>query len=464
MLDSLDTLIAFVLIMLVVSLLITIVVQMFSALFNLRGLNLAQGLKRTFAVIDPDSDQDAKELANFVLKGRFLSDSFLPNWGIFKLWRHAEAIRANEVFDAIQRIAIGKEPVDERLWKESQRSKPGKNPVRQDSNLREYARKLLIALGVDEEAIKKAEEEIKTAQESTNQLTDAANAVLAKLSPDDRANVQDAFNKITGRLEAAGKSVASQIAGAAKTIDAAYQKFEYWNCISQERAQQWLTMHTRVLTIIFAIIAAFALQLDTVEILKLVSSNKSVRDKLVAQAGAVEAQAAKVLGDSSTVLREALKSWNEKETDPEVKSAIAGIDVKDTDTREEVRDKVIKALSGKTPKESFDSIVNDTAIQRLDKQAGNFRIVKADFDKTGFELLPTKALDRWEEGRWNWKGHYWGMLFSAAFLSLGAPFWYNLLKNLSSLRSTVAQNISNEQKQEQADGTSSKPPPTVTAS
>jgi hypothetical protein len=31
-------------------------------------------------------------------------------------------------------------------------------------------------------------------------------------------------------------------------------------------------------------------------------------------------------------------------------------------------------------------------------------------------------------------------------LSLGAPFWYNALRNISSLRSTVAQNISNEQK------------------
>lgn len=43
MLDSLDTLIAFVLIMLVVSLLITIAVQMVSAALNLRGLNLLKG-------------------------------------------------------------------------------------------------------------------------------------------------------------------------------------------------------------------------------------------------------------------------------------------------------------------------------------------------------------------------------------------------------------------------------------
>jgi hypothetical protein len=40
MLDSLDTLIAFVVIMLVVSLLITIAVQIAAAVFNLHGLNL----------------------------------------------------------------------------------------------------------------------------------------------------------------------------------------------------------------------------------------------------------------------------------------------------------------------------------------------------------------------------------------------------------------------------------------
>jgi hypothetical protein len=116
MLDSLDTLIGFVLIMLIVSLLITIAVQMTSALCNLRGVNLAQGLRRTFGVIDSKSDEHAKQLANYILKGRFLSDSFLPDWPIFRWWRHAEAVRPSEVFDAIQRIALGKEPGDYISW------------------------------------------------------------------------------------------------------------------------------------------------------------------------------------------------------------------------------------------------------------------------------------------------------------------------------------------------------------
>ena len=35
--------------------------------------------------------------------------------------------------------------------------------------------------------------------------------------------------------------------------------------------------------------------------------------------------------------------------------------------------------------------------------------------------------------------HFWGMVVSVLFLSLGAPFWFNVLKNVTSLRSVVAQ-------------------------
>jgi hypothetical protein len=54
-----------------------------------------------------------------------------------------------------------------------------------------------------------------------------------------------------------------------------------------------------------------------------------------------------------------------------------------------------------------------------------------------------------------------GVLFSIGLLSLGAPFWYSLLKNLVNLRSQVAQNISSEQEKQKPPDTSA-PPPTPT--
>ena len=477
MFDSLDSLIAFVLIMLVVSLLITIAVQMVSAALNLRGLNLAQGLKRTFAVIDPGSDHNAKDLANFILKGRSLSDSFLPDWGVFKLWRHASAIRPKEIFDAIQRIAIGKEPVDNRLWKKMQ-SNPSKlkelkaawtkeSVAKESPDFRENARGLLVALGVPEETIDKAAEAIGATQQSTKELTHEA----FKLWPEAaQAKVQLSLNAATDRLNKSAQAVATQIVSGETAIDTAYQRFESWTCICQERAQQWFTMHTRILTIIFAIIAACALQLDTVEIFKLASSNRAVREKLVAQSAAIASQAEKTLADSTTVLQGAYDSWLGG-VDAAVKAAVdsAGIKITPTSTRKKLTEDIEKALTSAKIENNakdaalkrFDATIDKSVTDFLNASGDQYGKVKADFDDTGFALFPKDSYF-WRGSRWadGWSGtHLVGVLFSVGLLSLGAPFWYNVLKNLANLRSTVAQNISNEKKPEQADGSDSKPSP-----
>ena len=414
MLDSLDTLIAFVLIMLVVSLLITIVVQMFATGLNLRGVNLAQGLKMTFGVIDPQSEEHAKQLANYILKGRYLSDSYLPDWPVFRLWRHATAVRPREVFDAIQRIALDREPG----YYISKWRQLTKKP---NIDLKDKATRILQGLGVAPAEIAKAHQAIVRGEEVAKQFTDAA--------------------------------------------EAAYENFDYWTCTCQERAQQWLTMHTRILTVIFSIFFAFWLQLDAVEIFKLVSSNKAVRDKIVAQATGVTAQADKVFRDSQSVLQKAFEAWPDK-TDATVQSALGSIKVEPNDTREKLTDRITTALAS-VPNEdahlkSFNDTIDKTATDILKDKAGDYNAVKADFENTGFDLFPKTDKGRWGNGTcWNGsQGHRWGILFSVGLLSLGAPFWYNALKNLVNLRSQVAQTISTEQKKKPAEPSEPPPPPT----
>src|SRR4030095_15611231 len=180
MLDSLDTLIAFVLIMLVVSLLITIVVQMCAATLNLRGQNLLSALESAFAAIAPSLQAEKHKLPGYLLKGGLLSDSFLPNsflekWKnkprISKLvaglnhWRHSSAIRPGELFDAIHRIAIGKEP--------------------SEATLKNNAQQLLIALGADPKAVAQAldqaEKKITDAHDEVQTLNTQVQNVLKSL-------------------------------------------------------------------------------------------------------------------------------------------------------------------------------------------------------------------------------------------------------------------------------------------
>src|SRR5215467_4954075 len=75
MLNTLDTVIAFAVIMTVLSLLITIVVQMVSTTFSLRGKNLANALALTFQTIDPTLGEYAHSLAAQILRDPIFSDS-----------------------------------------------------------------------------------------------------------------------------------------------------------------------------------------------------------------------------------------------------------------------------------------------------------------------------------------------------------------------------------------------------
>jgi hypothetical protein len=94
-----------------------------------------------------------------------------------------------------------------------------------------------------------------------------------------------------------------------------------------------------------------------------------------------------------------------------------------------------------TKKEAIDAYYKDRRAQMDD-------LTKA-VAATGFTLLPDKLWHRWDsENGTGWDhfvSHLWGMLITAALLSLGAPYWYNILKNLTSLRPAVA-NLIGEKK------------------
>jgi hypothetical protein len=434
MLDSIDTLIAFVTIMLVVSMLITIAVQMLAAALNLRGINLAKGLVNTFNTILPGFEGQAQGFADDILSGRLLSDT-----GAHRTGRRATAVRPQEVFDAIQRIATGRREAPEEL--------------------RKNARRILQALGIREAVLDAAEAQVAAATGIKQQLTgtalqlrDTATAAIAQLPAEQQTQAREAIAAISDRLNAYEVAATRDAAAFAQSVEVAYRKFHYWFDVSQERAQQWFASHTRWFTIILAIVFAFWFQLDTVEIFRLVSSNRAVRDALVAQSGIVIKQAEELLGDNQSVLQQALVSWRNGLTDDNARKAVAGELATPTESRGSLREKVEKKLAAAGIPgadgllSALDSTIDKTVQESLKSSGQQFSDVKVDLDKTGFALFPENGKGRWGD-KWgdHWGGHIWGMIFSAALLSLGAPFWYNTLKNLASLRSKVAENISTEQ-------------------
>jgi hypothetical protein len=79
-----------------------------------------------------------------------------------------------------------------------------------------------------------------------------------------------------------------------------------------------------------------------------------------------------------------------------------------------------------------------------------YRDLKKQMDAAGFALAPVPFLSRWDSEPlplWarriyppaaHYLVHFIGVLMTAGLLTLGAPFWFNLLKNLTSLRPALA--------------------------
>ena len=68
-------------------------------------------------------------------------------------------------------------------------------------------------------------------------------------------------------------------------------------------------------------------------------------------------------------------------------------------------------------------------------------------DNLRFQLIPDPYPTPWYDYTTpNWS-HFWGILASAALLSLGAPFWFNTLKKLTNLRPVLASKEQQERKE-----------------
>lgn len=99
--------------------------------------------------------------------------------------------------------------------------------------------------------------------------------------------------------------------------------------------------------------------------------------------------------------------------------------------------KLVEALVKAAP----GTLEQGAAVQgQLDADARKkaFADFKEKIDSTGFELLPRGWFARWPAEKLWWFNHLFGLALSAGLLTLGAPFWFNLLKNLTNLRPAVA--------------------------
>ena len=401
MLNTLDTVIAFAVIMTVLSLLITLVVQMVSAALSLRGKNLANALALTFQTIDPTIGKYAHSLAAQILCDPIFSDSLWQKKNrnldenaqkFIAAQRKLRDATLRRLDDPARADAISKATAEVNTAKAAV-TIPNVRPNRETPWgfwAIPWSGAMQIATAIRPGEIYRVLQEMRemTPEEAQllnipKQLPEKARGLIAALhrldlpAIESRVKLKDiaAAAKIFApeQQKAVLDSLGSFGATVERATTQAYDRFQRWFGSGQDRAEQWFQIHVRMVTIVAAITASIFLQLDTVEIY----------DKLRHEPKLVEA--------------------------------------------------LVKAAPG--------TLEQGAAVQgQLDANAREkaFADLKEKIDSTGFELLPRGWFARWPAEKLWWFNHLFGLALSAGLLTLGAPFWFNLLKNLTNLRPAVA--------------------------
>ena len=404
MLSTLDTVIAFAVIMTVLSLLITLVVQMVSATLSLRGKNLANALALTFQTIDPSIGKYAHSLAAQILSDPIFSDS---------LWQHKTRRSLDE--NAQKFIAAQRKLRDAKLRRpdDPNRAEAISKATAEVNNTKAavtfpnvppnreepwgfwalpWGGAMEIATAIRPGEIYRVLQEIRemTPEEAQllnipKELVEKARGLVAALhrldlpAIESRVKLKDIAAAANMFAPEQQKSVLGALGSFGATVERAttqaYDRFQRWFGSAQDRAEQWFQIHVRIVTIVAAVLVSVFLQLDTVDIYDKLRHEPKLVEALVKAAPGTLEQGVVVQGQSPA----------------------------DADAREKA-----------------------------------FADLKARIDSTGFELLPRGWFARWPAEKFWWFNHLFGLALSAGLLTLGAPFWFNLLKNLTNLRPAVA--------------------------
>lgn len=404
MLNQVDTLIAFALVMALMSLLIMVVVQIVQVVWKRRGRNLRWGVELLFVQLGLPRDR-ATKLAQAVLT----HPAVATNGDEL-----AEAISVDELIEVVREVARG----------------PRGTAAAEGTDARD-ARDLLAAL---------------------------AEAALES----DRAE------QIQQELQA---GLDTTLREALDATSVARERFVTWFDMIMRRTTERFVARTRIITIGVAFALCFVLRIDAIAILQELGTNAEVRAALVAQAessidtlgerldlterssdvareslyavldddsvgddveGAAEAReslrASLDAASEGPALRAELEQWiGERIDDPAFISHIP-----DAEARERFRRSLVASFA--------DQVGRDLAETEKDltRVAGELRSEIEGLDLDLFRAFDDRAF-AWDRG-WSLL-HLAGVLAAALLLSLGAPFWFNMLQKLSNLRPTIARHV-----------------------
>ncbi len=197
-----------------------------------------------------------------------------------------------------------------------------------------------------------------------------------------------------------------------------------WFDHSMDRVSGWYRRKIQIFVLVIAILISFVLGIDTIALAKFLRSDSAMRESLVA--------VAKEAVENPKIV--ALSTDKNTPSSPPANSA-------GEDSSEGSKDlsggaEKVGTNNGATANSEASGNGGGTdAAKNLKKAAEDLETLQTQFSKLDIPRYPWYEESQQGFGDWL-SSHFLGFLITSVALSLGAPFWFDLLNKLVSLRST----------------------------
>jgi len=277
--------------------------------------------------------------------------------------------------------------------------------------------------------------------------------------------------------------VTAGVAGTSRPSEPRLEGLRSWFDHVMERASRRFTFEARLVTIVLSGIFVFGAHFDAVRLLRSMSEGAELRARLAAIAEALEKHAEQlsrpkesghtvvpdiyrtamvaVLHPAPATPESANRKTRAKEREKVAATAAPAEDPVTAEaksiamhaletspgfaSREDAESWLHTTLDGNPARESltaaYQQEVNAELVSDSDKLIDQSASLKSELARSEFKLFQDERLSPLSPAEVP------GLLVTIAFLSLGAAFWYNTLKNLASLRPQLATRQDRERKQ-----------------
>jgi hypothetical protein len=417
---------------------VTVLVQMVSSLFGLRGTNLRWGLQVLLSTVHPELAVDAKHIAEQVLTHEVISDS------MFSRFQYLEKLLLLGFL--IRRLRLGSTIRVEELVRVLEKFTP-KAASQAAGATGSQGNPSPVTLAVQLPCCLQRLWNKCLPHELT--LTDNKSQEISKLLESVEPKAVQEIRALAAKLQALNANQVDQVNHLVRDIADRTQRSlgnleSLFNSLMDRTSQRFVTQ-MRLWTVVFAFGIAFGAHLDALDLFQQISSKPALRNQLVSSAEKMKQIAEKqqeIKGDQAPVVltqvyESALAKLGEKITEvpKPYPSSFASREAVEEWLRKQVKDEA-KANGAVA---QYRELVDAALKTHMDKLRDQANSIQAVFRGAQLQLVPAPyhGWDFWPGWKFD-NRHFWGILAFAMLLSLGAPFWFNALKTLTNLKPLLA--------------------------